>query len=256
MVDSSRRVRIVLVRPRNPLNLLAAARAAANFGFDDVVVVSPYEPTWEEARSAPGAGKWLRRARRVASIIEAIEDRNWVLGTSSLSRRQLPPERVLSLDQVATRATKARHRDRVAIVFGSEKRGLGNQELELCHAVIRIPTAPATPSMNLGQAVAVCCYELRRWSQPRPAAKSFAPALASVGEITRLVEEFGSILPADESSRGKEKKRQAHLRQMLLRLPLTSQDVTLLMGLLRDLAWRLGQSGNRDAAARYRQEAR
>jgi len=239
MVDSSRRVRIVLVRPRNPLNLLAAARAAANFGFDDVVVVSPYEPTWEEARAAREAAKWLRRARRVASLIEAIEDRNWVLGTSCLDRRQLQPERVLSLDQVVTRATKARNRDRIAILFGSEKRGLSNQELELCHAVVRIPTAPATPSMNFGQAVAVCCYELRRWGQHSSASEKSASAVASVGEIIRLVEEFGSILPAHESSRGKEKKRQERLRQMLLRLPLTSQDVTLLMGLLRDLAWRL-----------------
>ncbi|MBI4478461.1 MAG: RNA methyltransferase [Acidobacteria bacterium] len=242
MVNSSRRVRIVLVRPRNPLNLLAAARAAANFGFDDVVVVSPYAPTWEEAGAARGAGKWLRRARRVASLIEAIADRNWVLGTSCLARRQLPTERVLSLDQVATRAAKARDRDQVAILFGSEKRGLSNQELELCHAVIRIPTAPATPSINLGQAVAVCCYELRRWCQPRRVAKSFAPPLASVGEIARLVEELRRVLPIVAANAGKEKKRQQRLRQMLLRLPLTSQDVTLLMGLLRDLAWRLGQT--------------
>src|SRR3990172_1520392 len=98
MVISDLKVRIVLVRPRNPLNLLAASRAAANFGFDDVVVVSPFDATWQEARAAREAGKWLRQARRVDSLLEAVEDRNWVLGTSCLARRQLESARIFSLD--------------------------------------------------------------------------------------------------------------------------------------------------------------
>ena len=185
MVISERSLRIVLVRPRNPLNLLAASRAAANFGFDDVVVVSPYEPIWQEARAARGAGKWLRQARRAATLLEAIEDRNWVLGTSSLSRRSIEPPRIVSLDQVAVRATGAKKRDRMAILFGSEKRGLRNQELELCHAILRIPTSQTAPSMNLGQAVAVCCYELRRSWQPRSVLGKPPASIASVGEITK-----------------------------------------------------------------------
>ena len=245
MQKPNRSVRLVLVRPRNPLNLLAASRAAANFGYDDIVVVSPYEPTWEEARAARGAGKWLRQARRVSSLLEAVEDRNWVLGTSCLARRQLEPSRVFSLDRVAVRAASARSRDRIAILFGSEKHGLSNQDLELCHAIIRIPTSQTTPSMNLGQAVAVCCYELRRAFPSRPGPEKSISSTASVGEIARLVEALGSILPNGEAGRGqaqgqgKSRKRQARLRRMLLRLPLSSEEIALALGVLRDLAWRL-----------------
>jgi len=242
MREFSRQVRIVLVRPRNPLNLLAAARAAANFGFDDVVVVSPYEPVWEEARAAAGAGKWLRKARRVASLPEAIEDRNWVLGTTSLARRKVAPQRMLSLDRLVARAAKSPSRNRIAILFGSEKRGLSNDDLELCHHIISIPTSQSTPSMNLGQAVAVCCYELRRWGDVRPAAENRSLSAASLGEINRLVDELGKILPSAGPSAGmprsKENKRQVRVRQLLLRLPLTSEDVVLLLGLIRDLRWR------------------
>jgi len=239
-------VRIVLVRPRNPLNMLAAARAAANFGFDDVVVVSPYEPTWEEARAARGAGQWLRQARRVGSLAEAIEDRNWVLGSSCLARRQVEPARILSLDRLSARAANAKGRDRIAILFGSEKRGLSNQDLELCHAVLRIPTSHTTPSMNLGQAVAVCCYELRRGAASRRVPKNLRSSMASAGEISRLLEALAKILPNGKTSAGevqaKHRKRQARLRQMLLRLSLTSQDIALSLGVLRDLSWRLRQT--------------
>jgi tRNA/rRNA methyltransferase len=243
MMKPSDSVRIVLVRPRNPLNLLAASRAAANFGFCDVVVVAPYEPVWEEARAAAGAARWLRQTRRAADLLEAIEDRNWVLGTSCLARRRLDPSRVLSLNQVSARVTGGNRRDRIAILFGSEKRGLSNHHLELCHSIIRIPTLQTSPSMNLGQAVAVCCYELRRagGGSGRPASADMS--VASAGEVDRLVEAIGSILPNAEPGegrrQGKMRKRQARLRRMLMRLPVSREEISLALGVVRDLAWRL-----------------
>ncbi|HWP86178.1 MAG TPA: TrmH family RNA methyltransferase [Terriglobia bacterium] len=247
MVAATPQVRLVLVRPRNPLNLLAAARATANFGFKDLVVVAPYEPVWEEARTAPGAAKWLQHARRVAAITEAIEDRNWILGTSCLSRRRVDPARLISLEQLRQRAARSRRRDRLALLFGSEKRGLSNRDLSHCHAVLRIPTDPACPSMNLAQAVAVCCYELRRWGRPTPPEARPRASLASAGELERVAEAINGLLPARSdasgSLSGKDRTRQERLRQMLLRLPLSSQDVATLLGILRDLSWRLQHRG-------------
>lgn len=242
-MNSNRSIRIVLVQPRNPLNLMAASRAAANFGFNDVVVVSPYEPVWEEACAARGAGKWLRHTRRVATLLDALKDRNWVLGTSCLTRRRTEPSRILSLEQLAVPSKKLIARDRVALLFGSEKRGLSNRDLELCHAVIRIPTAPGAPSMNLGQAVAVCCYALQHsFEFPSRAPKPPAPT-ASLGEVARLMEALDRILEFEDAGRkelsGLPRKRRVRLQQMLLRLSLSSADVALILGILRDLSWRL-----------------
>ena len=254
-------IRIVLVQPRNPLNILAAARAARNFGLGDIVVVDVQPAAWDEAlhkdvdRETPhgprGSGRgWLRDARKFDTLIEAIGDCDWVLGTCSLDRRRLGEFEVIDLRDLAglIRATRfateggrvevgagagsgfgaigpadlvsdagsmmspdaggapllarlgstrdgaapripnsesrtptresrtpdsppgtTRHaplaapaRRRLAILFGSEKRGLTNEHLMRCHQLLTIPTVDALPSMNLGQAVAVVCYELSR----------------------------------------------------------------------------------------------
>jgi TrmH family RNA methyltransferase len=253
MKEFPRAVRVVLVRPRNPLNLLAAARAAVNFGFDDVVVVSPHEPVWDEAMAAEHALSWLGSARRTATLLEAIEDCHWVLGTSCLARRRVASgQRVISLDHLMMEAKRERRGDRVAILFGSEKRGLSKQDLDLCHAIIRIPTSTTIPSMNLGQAVAVCCYELRSWGRKKGAAPPASPLRelpvrqtdmgersATAGEIDRLVDSLGAVLGIDgRTARATDRQRQIRLRQMLMRLPLRGRDVALILGVLRDLAWR------------------
>ncbi|OFV99620.1 MAG: hypothetical protein A3H28_14450 [Acidobacteria bacterium RIFCSPLOWO2_02_FULL_61_28] len=232
---NSKDARIVLVRPRNPLNIAAAARAMRNFGWEDLAVVAAYEPVGQDARAAPGAEELLRNARVVPRLLDAIEDCTLVLGTSSLTRRQ-PAQPVFSLSQLGSLVKKRKAATRLAILFGSEKTGLTNKDLSYCHAVLRIPTEVNCPTMNLGQAVAVCCYELQRAGKPeRVSLKKLAPP-ATVGEVTRLIAEIETML-AEKTERA----RSVHLRQMLLRWPLTSQDVTLLLGVLRDLSWRLRQ---------------
>ena len=154
--------RIVLVRPRNPLNIGAAARALANFGIVDMAVVAPFEPTWHEARtSAIGGETVIASARAVPTLLEATSDATLVLGTTTGSRRNLGRE-ILPLPDLPAWLRRRKARGRAALVFGSEKTGLSNDDMTLCHALVRIPTAPDCPSMNLGQAVAVCAYELTR----------------------------------------------------------------------------------------------
>lgn len=232
--------RVVLVRPRNPLNIGAAARAMANFGLRDLVLVAPHDPVWQEARSAPGAQSLLRAARVVSRLHDAIEDRTWVLATSSLSRRQ-PSQPVLSLDRLSGE-WKKRFADRIALVFGPEKTGLSNHDLSLCHSILRIPTVPGCASMNLGQAVAVCCYEFRRLSDSRPPKPPAAPNKATHGEITRLIEEIEKLVYGTANPIGKsEARRLRQLRQKFLRWPVTREEVSLLLGVLRDLTWRSGR---------------
>ena len=173
------RVSIVLVSPRNPLNIGAAARAMANFGFSRLSVVAPYEPHWREAKSAIGAEDLLQKARRTESLSDAVADCALVLGTGSLTRRK-PQQPVVSLPVLAPIVLAALHpRTRVALVFGPEKHGLTRADLALCHSLVEIPTHPRQPSMNLAQAVAVCLYELAapRNSSPLTAARPAPSAI-------------------------------------------------------------------------------
>jgi len=175
-----KRPAIVLVRPRNPNNIGAAARAMANFGFMDMRVVAVHHPVWEEARGAAvGAESVLARARVYAGLEEAISDRTRVLATSCMKARRrdraLAPLPGLSLGPKA------------AVVFGPEKTGLSAADLEHCDAVARIPTAESCPSMNLAAAVAVVCYELAgRLKAPARAAEE---EQLSSAELERLVSE-------------------------------------------------------------------
>jgi tRNA/rRNA methyltransferase len=155
-------VDIVLVSPRNPLNIGAVARAMANFGFSRLSVVAPYEPHWREARSAVGAPELLQNAKETESLADAVADCTFVAGTGTVTHRK-PEQAVISLRDAGP--ILVQHLDgpgRIALVFGPEKHGLTRDDLSYCNLLIEIPTDPRQPSMNLGQAVAVCLYELSR----------------------------------------------------------------------------------------------
>jgi TrmH family RNA methyltransferase len=157
----SDRLRVVLVNTRNPLNIGAAARAMSNFGFFHLRVVNPYELAFREARSAVGASPILAAAEEFPSLAEAVADCTLVVGTTSVGHRELQHP-VKRLEQAAPLIRKRLAASRVALLFGSEKRGLSNEDLSHCHWLLRIPTREEHRSMNLGQAVAVCLYELAR----------------------------------------------------------------------------------------------
>jgi tRNA/rRNA methyltransferase len=154
------RLDVVLVSPRNPLNIGAAARAMANFGFERLAVVAPYAPNWREARSAVGAPELLQNARESATLGEAVANCTLVAGTGTLTYRK-PEQQVVKLPELAPLVRRELERGgRVGLVFGPEKHGLTREDLSYCHVLVEIPTDERQPSMNLGQAVAVCLYEL------------------------------------------------------------------------------------------------
>jgi tRNA/rRNA methyltransferase len=235
--------RIVLVRPRNPLNIGAAARAMANFGFRDLVAVEPYGPSWQETRSAVGAEDVVLSARAVGNLLEAIGDATLVIGTTAGARRTLDREPILLPEFPAWLAENATKRSRAVLLFGSEKHGLTNEELSRCHAIVRIPTAPETPSMNLGQAVAVCCYELARArvvAEKPPASRVFLSDSANLHSLEHVFERAVRVL--DEVGYLKPTSRAAalvKLRRLLLDLRLSNNDVKILGGVLAQIEWRL-----------------
>src|SRR5262249_27962973 len=154
MTSPPENLRVVLVAPRNPLNIGAAARAMSNFGFTALRVVNPYEVAFRDAKSALGASSVLLSAKEFSSVADAVADCALVVGTTAIRHRQLQqPVKILTKAATAIRAKM--NKSAVALLFGSEKWGLSNDSLSHCHWILHIPTREEHQSMNLGQAVAV-----------------------------------------------------------------------------------------------------
>lgn len=151
---------VVLVRPRDPNNIGACARAMANFGLSDLRVVEPFPPVWREATSAVGATDIMQNAAQLNSLDEALKDCTFSLAATALRNRNVAQE-VITLPRLNERLTTAATAQ-VALVFGNEKTGLSNEDIERCDAILNIPTVAKQPSINLAQAVILTCYELSR----------------------------------------------------------------------------------------------
>ena len=228
---------IVLVSTRNPLNIGAVARAMSNFGFSDLRVVKPYDLAFREAKSAVGAAALLQQAKKFASLADAVADCILVVGTTDARDRRLDHP-LRTLQEGAGLVRRKLQRNKVALLFGSEKRGLSNEDFSYCNWLIRIPTRPAQPSMNLGQAVAVCLYEISRATQPPPVPKQTSPAAA--GELERLTQLLYESLLASGYAKSKEEEKL--VRRLVRSLGLSSEDTQRLLGMLRQMLWKMRHS--------------
>ena len=236
--DFRSQLRVVMVAVRNPLNIGAAARAMANFGFSRLRLVKPYDVAFREARSAVGAAGLLEEAEEYGTVAEAVADCRLVVGTTSVGRRELqhPVRRLEYGSQLIRRGMSI---GPVAILFGSEKFGLSNDDMSHCHWLMRIPTASQDLSMNLGQAVALCLYELAR----DPAAQKARPAriksadAGEVEQVTQLLLEAlsrsGYVNPVTAES------TEEKVRRLVRRLEISSRDAPVLLGMLRQMLWKL-----------------
>ena len=231
------RLLVVLVETRNPLNLGAAARAMSNFGFPHLRVVRPYEPSFREARSAVGAAELLAHAKEFTTVAEAVADCNFVVGTTAARHRELQHP-LHGLDSAGSLIRGHLQSGRVAILFGSEKRGLSNTDLSHCHALVRIPTRAEHGSMNLGQAVAVCLYELIRANAPSTPAQN--TRLAEQADLERITLTLTDILRASGyTPAGTEAPTEEKVRRLIRRLDLQAQDAEVVLGMLRQIGWKL-----------------
>ena len=229
---------VVLVAPRNPLNIGAAARAMSNFGCLDLRLVNPYEVAFREARSAVKAEKVLETAREYPTLGEAVADCALVVGTTSIGHRTLehPLRRLEYGGKIIARKLASAP---VALLFGSEKFGLSNDDMSHCHWLMRIPTREEHGSMNLGQAVAVCLYEIVRSpaaAKVKPEARRAAGA-ADLERITAMLEEIlehsGYVHERVEGS------TKLKLRRLLRRMNLNAHDAEVWLGMLRQIRWKL-----------------
>ena len=233
----------MLVEVRNPLNIGAVARAVSNFGGSHLRVVNPYKVAFREAQSAVGAADLLKKAEEFETVAEAVADCALVVGTTAAQKRALQHE-LHPLWQGARLIRSRLRSGRVALLFGSERTGLSNADLTHCHWLMHIPTSEKHLSMNLGQAVAVCLYEITRIARKEVA--GVQEARASAGAVERLGESLREVLVDSGYTKPRaESAAEERTRRMLKRLSLTQADAEVLLGMLRQIAWKIksGEGG-------------
>ncbi len=237
----SAHIRFVLVGTQHPGNIGAAARAMKTMGLARLVLVAPEKPLDDVAfRRSAGAEDVLGDAPVFASLAEAVADCRLVMGCTARARRvqleELLPE-VAGQRAVAKAAEPAE----VAFVFGRERTGLTNEELQLCHAAVHIPSDPEFSSLNLAAAVQVLAYEVRmaaleaEASAPAPVELGHGEAPASHAQLEGLFGQFGETLDQIDFHKGRApESAMRKLRRLFMKAELSEQEVRLMRGILSD----------------------
>jgi len=238
-------IRIVLVAPSHPGNIGAAARAMKNMALGTLVLVNPKQfPHAEASARASGADDVLAAARVVPSLAEGLAGCGFVAATTSRERDQY--FRVVDVQEAAARIVAEAQRSPAAVVFGAERTGLTNEELETAHLLIRIPASAAYPSLNLAMAVQLVAYELfrARGAAVAPVASPTAP-LATAVELQRLYTHFAQVLEEidfrDRTQSGTH--LMSRIRRFLQRAELDQNEANILRGILTAVQQRRRQAG-------------
>ena len=234
---------MVLVRARNPQNIGAVARAMHDFGYTHLRIVNEFPVPFAAAKSAIDASSVLDGAAEFTGVAEAVADCTLVLGTTAVGERVLEhPLHVLAEAAPRMRRELARG-GRVALLFGSEKTGLANEELSHCHALVTIPMnsvgAGKHLSMNLGQAAAVCLYEIAR-EDAVTAAPAADETRATAGEIERLTGLLAEVMQiSGYTRRHPANAREPSVRRLVRRMTLAPGDAAVWSGVLKAMLRRL-----------------
>lgn len=238
-------IKIVLVRPLGALNVGSVARVMKNMGLNQLILVEPQcDHLGEEGRKmALHALDVLEGAEIVESIPEALVGCQRAIATSARSRHlSVEPENPRTALPWLFGAESS------ALIFGPEDKGLSNEDLKYAQRFVRIPSSPIYPSLNLAQAVAVCCYELYQTclENPEVATLEFeektnqdtAPIEALEGyyqQLESLLLEIGYLYPHTAES------RMTKFRLLFNRAQPSTNEVAMLKGIISQMKWALGQ---------------
>lgn len=239
-------VRIVLVEPAGALNVGSVARIMKNMGLQQLVLVNPQcDPLGDEARQmAVRARDLLETAQQVMTLPEALKDCQRAIATTGLDRTALN----VTLESPRTALpwllpASAQPAAPAALIFGREDRGLTKAELNYAQRFVRIPTSPDYGSLNLAQAVAICCYELawtdsqatgKQTTQPESTTMATLDMLEGYyGQLEALLLQIGYLFPHTADS------RMEKFRQLFGRAQLSQAEVAMLRGILSQMDWSL-----------------
>jgi len=238
MHETADTARFILLSTSHPGNVGAAARAMKVMGFSDLVLVAPRDAgiaAHPQARAmASGAADILDRVRVVATLAQALDGVSW-LGATAMTPRDFGPPTHAPRELFPALAASG---ERVAFLFGSERVGLGNDDVYRCHACLSIPTDPAYGSLNLAQAVQIIAYD---WRQAlggfAPRARSTEPALASAAQVQGALDHWRrTLLEIGFLDPDAPRKLMPRLNQLANRARLTTEEVNILRGIARAIA--------------------
>ncbi len=235
-------ISIILVRPRFPENIGSVARAMKNMGIHRLIVVDGCSPLHMNAyKLASGAEEILERAEEFPTLSEAISGMGCVVGMTSRTGKERTP--LLTSKELVEKLISISKKNLIGLVFGSEKEGLKNEELSLCHLYARIPSSESFPSLNLAQAVMVLCYELFQSSDTVPERDT---RLASFEQVERMFEHMEKTLLDIGFLEAENMKRiMRTLRRLFGRSQMEERDVRILQGIWSQMDWclRKGKEG-------------
>src|SRR5882672_3447576 len=236
-------VRIVLIDPSHPGNIGSVARAMKNMAITDLVLVRPRSFPHADANAlAAGADDILAGARIVSSVAEAISDCGFIAGTTSRPRSYY--WEFTTPRDVAGRIVALPDENRAALLFGSERYGLGTDDLQYCNVLVRIPANPEYCSLNLAMSVQLLTYEIfMAREQPHSQTQLELP-LAAAGDVEHFYKHLNQVLNeidfADRSGHLMER-----LRRLFNRAQLDRNELNILRGILSAVQGRRGQSSRR-----------
>jgi TrmH family RNA methyltransferase len=237
-------IRIVLVGARHPGNIGSAARAMKTMGLTDLALVAPQRfPAAEATTMAAAAGDVLDRARVYSAVREAVADCGLVIGTTA--RARYLPWRVLEPREAAPEIVQAARGRDVAILFGAERTGLSNDDIEQCQRLMTIPTDDAYPSLNLAMAVQIVAYELKLASgAPADALPRRGVPLASAREMEEFYAQLAEVLEEiDFRDRTGGGQLMARLRRFFNRAAADQNEVHILRGIMTAMQGRRRRAG-------------
>jgi TrmH family RNA methyltransferase len=239
----TKRVRIVLIDPSHPGNIGSVARAMKNMALSDLVLVRPRSfPHAEASALAAGADDILAGARIVDSVTEAIADCAFIAGTTSRPRSYY--WEFTTPRDVAGRIVALPEENRAALLFGSERYGLGTEDLNHCNVLVRIPANPEYCSLNLAMSVQLAVYEIFMAREQPHSHMQLEMALAPSGDVehfyAHLLEVLNEIDFEDRTGHLMER-----LRRLFNRAQLDRNELNILRGILSAVQGRRGQSAQR-----------
>ena len=237
MSDTLNNIRIVLVGTLYSGNVGSVCRAMANMGISDLVLAEPKicDGWADAARMAVHADGILSARRETATLAEALEGCSWAVGTTA--RGGLYRQHVKTPRELAPELLQLAASGRVALVFGREDKGLSNDEVGICTHLIRIPVHPAYASLNLSQAVLLCCYELYGALGTYEAPVEKSPPANAAHKLLLLEKWRAMLLDIGFMKDDKADHMMQGIQRIFSRGTFSEDDVAIMMGVARQADW-------------------